>query len=384
MRLNLFRKQRLFRTLALLALLILLLPSMPRAGAPKPAPPAPPDPPAPPAAPIEELLPPQGWLGIVLSDEGAEEGATVTGVKPDSPAEKAGLKEGDRILDLDGRKVRRARDVRSAMRDLEPGDTVQIRIQRKSQEKTLTATVGKPPERALLGLGPRWHSGAEPEFMEQFDMLRAGRNYLGVRVLSMTEDLRAYFKAPRGRGLLVSRVEEDTPAGKAGLRAGDVIIAVDGKGISDRSDIAQALSDHEAGDRVPVKIIRDGAEKNLDVEIAERHAPRRHGAFFFPGDHDFDLDMDLDPDDEGDLEHLEVIPEETGEMIRESVRMAGEEVRRAMREIPQYRAQVAAALGEVRISDEQMKEIHRQIEKAMQQARETIREVTEAIREETI
>ena len=44
------------------------------------------------------------------------------------------------------------------------------------------------------------------------------RNYLGVRVLSLTEDLRAYFKAPRGRGILVSRVEEDTPAAKAGLR----------------------------------------------------------------------------------------------------------------------------------------------------------------------
>jgi len=378
MTVNLFRKQPLFRTLSLLALLILLLPSTPRAGAQKPAPPAPPAPPEAPAVPIEDLLPPQGWLGVVLSDEGGE-GVTVSGVKEAGPAEKAGLKEGDRILELDGRKVERARDIRRAMRDLEPGDTVQIRIQRKSQEKTLTATVGKPPERVFPGFGPRWHGEVAPDLMA-LNMLGMNRNYLGVRILSMTEDLRAYFKAPRGRGLLVSRVEEDTPAGKAGLRAGDVIIAVDGKGISDRSDIAQALSDHEAGDRVPVKIVRDGVEKTLDVEIAERPGPRTRGAIFLPENHEIDIDMD----EEMDLDRIEEIPEETGEVIRESLKVAGEEIRRVMSEIPEKRAQVAAALRKARLSDAQMEEIHRQAKEAMEQAREAIRHVTEVMREGTI
>src|SRR5262249_13319836 len=109
------------------------------------------------------------------------------------------------------------------------------------------------------------------------------RIYLGVRVQSMTEELREYFRAPRGRGVLVSGVEEDTPAGKAGLRAGDVIIAVDGKGIAERGDIGEALADKEPGDTVAVKIVRDGAEKTLNLDVAERPGPKaRHGSLNVP------------------------------------------------------------------------------------------------------
>jgi len=384
---SLFGNRSSFKILALLALLILLLPSMSGASAPKAAPPAPPGSPAPAAAPdppepLEELLPPQGWLGVVLSDEGTE-GVTVTGVKEGSPAEKAGIKEGDRILELDGRKVERPRDIRGAMRDLEPGDTVQIRIRRNSQEKTLTATVGKAPDRFFRGHAPLWQEHEGQRALE-LGMLDMRRTYLGVRIQSMTEDLRAYFKAPRGRGLLVSRVEEDTPAARAGLRAGDVIIAVDGKGISDRSDIAQALSDHEPGDRVPVKIVRDGAEKTVEVEIAERPGPRRHGSIWLPADEDFDLDTEDAPDWEFDLQGIHGIPEETGAMIRESLEKAGEEIRRAMSEFPEKRALVAAALSKARFSEQQREEMRRQIEEAMKQAREAIRHVAEAMTQETI
>lgn len=389
---SLFGNRSSFKILALLAVLILLMPSMSGASAQKPARPAPPAPPAQPAAPdppeaseapAEELLPPQGWLGVVLSDEGTE-GVTVTGVKEGSPAEKAGLKQGDRILEMDGRKVERPRDIRGAMRELEPGDTVQIRIRRDSQEKTLTATVGKSPDRLFRGYAPFWHQEGAPGALD-LALLEARKNYLGVRLQSMTEDLRAYFKAPRGRGLLVSRVEEDTPAAKAGLRAGDVIVAVDGKGISDRSDIAQALSDHQAGDRVPVKIVRDGAEKTLEVEIAERPGPRRHGSIWLPADEeDFDLDREDDSEWEFDLPRIHGISEETGAMLRESLERAGEEIRRAMREFPETRAQVAAALSKVRFSEDQREQIRRQIQEAMEQARETLRHMTGAMTGETI
>jgi len=383
MSVNLFKKQPLFKTLSLLALLILLLPSAPVAGAAKPAPPAPPAAPAPPAPPdgsIEDLLPSHGWLGVFLSDEEGE-GVAVIGVKEGSPAEKAGLSKGDRILEMDGTKIRRSTDIRRTLRDIEPGDTVQIRIRRKTQEKTLTATVGKPPERSFLGRGPMWHERGAPGPMS-LDMLGMARNHLGVRIQSMTEDLRAYFKAPRGRGLLVSRVEEDTPAAKAGLRAGDVIIAVGGKGISDRSDIAQALSDHEPGDRVAVKIVRDGSEKTVEVVIAERPAPRRHGAIFLPEGEEIDLDREID------LERIEVMPEEAEEAVHESVdeslERVREEIHRAMSDIPEKQAQMAAVLRQGRLSDRQMEEIHRQVKEAMEQAREAIRHATEAVMQESI
>jgi membrane-associated protease RseP (regulator of RpoE activity) len=384
MTINLFKKQPLFKILSLLALLILLLPSTPSAGGRNPAPPAPPTPavvpPQPPPAP-EAPVPPHGWLGVLLSDEEGE-GVVVTGVKEESPAEKAGLKEGDRILELDGTKIERSRDIRRAMRDLEPGDTVQFRIRRKTLEKTLTATVGKPPERSFLGMGPLWHEDLAPGMALR--MMGMARNYLGVRVQSMTEDLRAYFKAPRGRGLLVSRVEEDTPAAKAGLRAGDVIIAVGGKGISERSDIAQALSDHEPGDRVAVKIVRDGSEKTVEVEIAERPGPRRHGAIFLPEGEEIDLDREIDLDKEIDLDRIEVIPEEAEEAVHESVdespERVREEIHRVMSEIPEKQAQTAAVLRKSRLSDRQMEEIHRQVKEAMEQAREAIRHAAVALK----
>ncbi len=385
MSVNFFKKQTLLKTLSLLALMILLLPSAPGAAAQRPPPPAPPAPaaaPLPPPAP-EPPLPPHGWLGILLQDEEGE-GVTVTGVKEKSPAEKAGMKEGDRILELDGMKIARSRDIRRAMRDLEPGDAVQIRIRRKTHEKTLTATLERPPAPPRMERDFLWQEmGAH----DPMSLLRFSRNFLGVRVQSMTEDLRAYFKAPRGRGLLVSRVEEETPAAKAGLRAGDVIIAVGGKGISDRSDIAEALSDHEPGDKIAVKIVRDGSEKTVEVEIAERPAPRRHGAIHLPGgrmldlDREIDLDKEIDLDREIDLERLEVLPEEIEESVQESLERAREEIQRVMGELPEKRARMEAALREAWIGEDPMKEIQWQVQEAMEEAREALRQATETVME---
>src|SRR5882672_5627810 len=110
-----------------------------RARAPRPAPPVTPAPPEPP-----ESRNRQGWLGITLSED--EDGVRVDSVEDGSPAEKAGLQEGDRILEMEGRKMATSRDIRRAVRNLEPGDTMQIRIERKGKEKTLSATLEEPPD----------------------------------------------------------------------------------------------------------------------------------------------------------------------------------------------------------------------------------------------
>ncbi len=367
MRLNRPTKRMSLLSLVSMALL-LLLPSYSAAGSPKAAPPAPPAPeaaPAPPSPPEAPEPPGGGWLGVVLSGEEGG-GVTIREVREESPAEKAGLKEGDRILEMDGRKITTPRDVRRTLRNLEPGDTLQIKVRRGSQEKTLTATVGKPPEDALPGLRRslgdlQW---ATPDSLP-FAMLGMMRNYLGVRVLPMTEDLRAYFKTPRGRGILVSRVEEDTPAAKAGMRAGDVIVAVDGKGISDRSDIAQALADRQPGDKVPVKIVRDGSEKTLEVEIGERPGAHRHGAFVVP------------EDEQPDLERLQELSNGVAEEVRNRMEEAREELKRAAKEAA---SQKRAVLKEwTDLSDAQISDIRQQVRDAMRQAKEAIREATEAV-----
>ena len=329
-----------------------------RARTPRPAPPTPP---APPESP--EARDHHGWLGITLSE--GEDGVRVDGVEEGSPAEKAGLQEGDRILEMEGRKTATSRDVRRAVRNLEPGDTMQIRIERKGKEKTLSATLEERPDdfNALREYHPLMPDG---DFQPGPFWMDYSRNYIGVQIQPMTEDLRAYFKAPRGRGLLVSKVKDGTPAAKAGLRAGDVIIAADGKEVSDRGDLREALADHEPGDKVSIRIVRDGSEKSIDVEIARREGPgTRHGSMILPKDKEI---------------QIESIGKETAEEIHKALEQAMKEVERTKMERAEIHRRLHEAMEQLHLSQQEREDLRWQIREAMKQAREAVRQATESFR----
>ncbi len=387
------KRLMLFKALAVVSLLLLLAPSAPSASAdaPLPAPvlaamasPAPPETPAPPAPPERPgRRAPRAWLGVFLSDSDDEEGVVITGVHDGSPADEAGLEDGDRITEIEGQRVETLGDLRRAMRNLESGDSVQIKVDRKGKDKTVTAKLGEPPDRLMHRELLRWAPEPGEELLPRHFMGRHfSKNYLGVRIQPMTEDLRAYFKAPKHLGLLVSKVENDTPAAKAGLRAGDVVINVDGKDVSDRGDIHEALDDHEAGDRVPIKIIRDGSERTLEVEIAERPTPKaRRGALALPADEDSKgrviiIDRDGDADEE-DLD-VEAIPGPDREQINEQFHRAMEQARLSQVDSEQIQRQVREAMDQVRLSQISSKEVQQQVREAMKQAAEAVREAHEA------
>ncbi len=362
------------KPLSVIALLLLLLPSGGNAGsAAPPAPPAPAVPavmraPAPPAAPAtpeaddDDRHRKRGWLGVFLEED--ENGVRITGIKEGSPAEKAGLREGDKIVEVDNKPVEDDADIRHIIRNLDPGDTVQVEVMRDGHKKTVSATLGEAKEVWKEGSFSGWGQAMDPG---QWQMFGVSRTYLGVRVQGMTEELRTYFKAPRGRGVLISRVEEDTPAGKAGLRAGDVIIAVDGKGIAEQGDIGSALSDREPGDSVAVKIVRDGVEKTINVEVAERPEHKRHGSLMTPPPyprHEGWADDDEDQDDI-DVEDLDNAPDDGRMRI---------ELRRALEEAHKALAQSMMQQDKIK-----RQEIQREIENAMRQT-ELARVDPEAIR----
>lgn len=94
-----------------------------------------------------------------------------------------------------------------------------------------------------------------------------GRGRLGAQVMSLNDPLRQHFGAPRGAGILVSGVQDDSPAQKAGVEVGDVIVSVAGQKIDDAMDVARALADKKQGDKVPVVIVRDGATRSLDAVL---------------------------------------------------------------------------------------------------------------------
>jgi membrane-associated protease RseP (regulator of RpoE activity) len=317
--------------------------------------PHPPEPPEPPEAP-EPPRARRAWLGIVMSGEDTE----ISSVADGSPADEAGLKRGDRIVEINGKDVKDAADVVDEIRSLDPGDTVKLRIERDGSERTVTATlegrrVAEPRVFHFRSPGAApfaWHGG---------DMVGPSRGFLGVEVHPMSDDLREYFRAPRNAGLLVNRVVEDSPAEKAGMKAGDVIVSVDGEEIERIGDISRALRDHEPGDTVDVKVVREGSERTLKVELDERSEPRtRRRSLLIPhgeGDGDDDVVIGITPE------------------VHQEIRRAIEESMRGMHESLKALPKMLHDEDVIRL------EINEEIREETRKAREVAREARRAARE---
>jgi C-terminal processing protease CtpA/Prc len=220
----------------------------------------------------------QGWLGVYVQeiteeireamDLKSEEGVLVRDVVEDSPAEKAGIKKGDVILVFNQEKVDDPEHLIGLVRKTSPGNEVELLIVRDGKEKTLIITMGETPgnklrESEFPGLEPR---KGEPQVYKFFAF--SGRR-IGVRVEDLTAQLGDYFGVKDGEGALITEVDEEEPAYKAGLRAGDVIVEVDEEKIEDTEDLISAISGKEEGDKVEIKVIRDRKPQSFTVEVEE-------------------------------------------------------------------------------------------------------------------
>jgi serine protease Do len=96
------------------------------------------------------------------------------------------------------------------------------------------------------------------------------RGYLGVRLQPIDEDLAASLGLPKKRGELVQVVEETGPAGKAGLRAGDILTKVNGKEVSAEQTVSFLVANLKPGTTVPVELLRDGKRVDIDVTLGKR------------------------------------------------------------------------------------------------------------------
>ena len=102
-------------------------------------------------------------------------------------------------------------------------------------------------------------------------ILRVGRRgFIGVTLLEITPELRVHFGAPKDAGVLVSDVQADSPAARAGLEVGDVIAAVDGKRVGRSGDVSRGIRSRKAGETVPLDVVRGGASRKLTVTVEER------------------------------------------------------------------------------------------------------------------
>ena len=233
-----------------------------------------------------------GWLGIYMQDISpdieeamdlsSDEGVLVTEVVKDSPAEKAGLEskdvivgfteEGKGIFEL----VEDASQLKKMVQASSPGEVIKLKVSREGKEKVLTVTVGKVPESDFYSQRvikiPR--AKAKDKALDTYLFTFSSGSRIGVKVQDLTEQLGDYFGVKGGEGVLITEVEKDMPAQKAGLKAGDVIVEVDGKKIEDSSELISAISDKEKGDKVDIKVIRNHQPQTFAVEVEEGKGER--------------------------------------------------------------------------------------------------------------
>jgi serine protease Do len=225
-----------------------------------------------------------------------ERGAIIMKVVQGSPAEKAGLKENDVVVAFNGQRVDSMMALRRVLSETPADRNVQIEVIRGGNRQTVTATLSKKSQGFGLA-SPEWNAqllhGEEarkraeellrqnqdgtkgvPDFGNfsfvnpgEFTIFRGGR--LGISAESLTDQLAEYFGVKEGRGVLVSQVNEDSPADKAGLKAGDVIVAIDNEKVDNLDTLVNALSKKEEGS-VSMKVIRNRAEQIINVTLEKR------------------------------------------------------------------------------------------------------------------
>jgi predicted metalloprotease with PDZ domain len=106
------------------------------------------------------------------------------------------------------------------------------------------------------------------------ESLIGGRSYIGVSLTNLSAELREHFGAPKDSGVMVESVQDDSPAEKAGLRVGDIVLSVDGKDVKTSADLRMALRDKKEGDSVRIDLLRGRARQTVVASVKERETPR--------------------------------------------------------------------------------------------------------------
>jgi len=203
----------------------------------------------------------------------------ITMVDQDAPAGKAGLKERDVILTVNGENVQSVEQLRRMIREIPPGRTIALGISRDGQPMTIKVTLADRKN----GFGNSFSENTA-EFADKMKQLKnftldldipssivvvhsSARS--GLSVENLTPQLSEFFGAKNGNGVLVRSVDKGSRADKAGFRAGDVIVKVNGETIHDTGDFTHALRSRK-DNNASVGILREKKEQNLTLALPER------------------------------------------------------------------------------------------------------------------
>ncbi|MCX6640172.1 MAG: PDZ domain-containing protein [bacterium] len=213
---------------------------------------------------------------IIKTEQGEKKqdsGALVGDVVDNGPAKKAGIIEDDLITQFNGVKVDDSDHLRKLIAKCKPGDEATLVVMRSGAEKSLKVTMGEAPDKTVMIASSEGCGDCDSPNAKKCIKIMKGYGkpgaFLGVQLQPLSDQLAEYFKVKEGDGLLVSSVEKDSPAQKAGLKAGDVIVKVGDREVEDRSDLRKAFKDKKKGDEVEITAIRDGKEKKFKAQLDE-------------------------------------------------------------------------------------------------------------------
>jgi len=267
------------------------------------------------------------FLGVFTEDSDC--GVTVTRVVKDSPADKAGIKKDDIISSFNNEEVSSVNKMNRLINEAAPGQTISLVVTRDGGKQNISLKLGKRTdypqvfttrvdsdvmrerlqemqERAQERSNEARERSSEAreraqeragEARQRMDEMRAqGKLFsndgqvfsfgfsssrrIGVTTTDLSEQLADFFGVKDKHGVLVQTVSENSPAAKAGIKAGDVIIDVDGEKVEQVNDISRAIGRKEEGD-VKVTLVRNKSQMTVNVTPEKRPASESNFNYYF-------------------------------------------------------------------------------------------------------
>jgi serine protease Do len=207
-----------------------------------------------------------------------EKGVEVTMVDQDAPAGKAGIKEHDVILTMNGNSVESTAQLRRMIHETPAGRVVALGLSRDGQPMTVKVQLGdKHKDYGMVAPNSKkefYFEMPKMPAMPEIDIptvtvmtISSARS--GLTVENITPQLGDFLGVKNGNGVLVRSVDKGSRADKAGFRAGDVIVKINDESVHDTSDFTRAVRSRN-GNSVNVGVVRDKKEQNLSLEVPEK------------------------------------------------------------------------------------------------------------------
>jgi serine protease Do len=221
---------------------------------------------------------PGSSIGVTVRDQTGEAGVLIESVREGTPATRAGLQKGDIVVEFDGEPARSARQFTRLVRETAPGRAVKMTVVREGSKRTLDITP-EPRDSITLQQFPRITGDVLRAWPRDFNFNFDQRDFwnegffgssrrLGMAVVPLSDQLATYFGVKEG--VLVSEVSTGTPAATAGIQAGDVITAVNGRSVLSSADLLREVRNADAGSTLDLRLTRNRKEMSVKVTLPQR------------------------------------------------------------------------------------------------------------------